>query len=190
MAFAVLNLTESFVANVLKLPEIQILNWLYMQSQLTMGMGPYSVHVLHIWYPTSCISNLLHYYRPVGTKQSSFMGSYFKRVQLANCKNLKHDRIVIFLFADTFIFILSPKIPEKEILKFMVVAQNAFENCFHAMGLFQLKLWNLRTNFVSCFIFHSHGLPSSSVQSRDSNEWDAIAEDVSWFFCEYLPWYS
>ena len=57
------------------------------------------------------------------------MGSYFKRVQLANCKNLKHDRIVIFLFADTFIFILPQKIPEKEILKFMVVAQNAFENC-------------------------------------------------------------
>ena len=101
---------NNFGNKIPKLPEIQILNWLYMQSQLTMGMGPYSVHVLHIyWYPTSCISNLLHYYRPVGTKQSSFMGSYFKRVQLANCKNLKHDRIVIFLFADTFIFILPKK---------------------------------------------------------------------------------
>ena len=24
---------------------------------------------------------------------------------------------------------------------------------------------------------------------RDSNEWDAKAQYVSWFFCEYLPWY-
>ena len=42
------------------------------------------------------------------------------------------------------------------------------------MGLFQLKLWNLRTDFVSCFIFHSHGLPSSSVQSYRIN----IAENT------------
>ena len=46
------------------------------------------------------------FYTTTDRYKGSFMGSYFKRVQLANCKNLKHDRIVIFLFADTFIFIL------------------------------------------------------------------------------------
>ena len=146
------------------------------------------MYFIHIWYPTitSCISNLLHYYTTDRYK-GSFMGSYFKRVQLANCKNLKHDRIVIFLFADTFIFILSPKIPEKEILKFMVVTQNAFENCFHAMGLFQLKLWNLRTDFVSCFIFHSHGLPSSSVQSYRINIAEiAMSENQGNVFKQYI----
>ena len=24
---------------------------------------------------------------------------------------------------------------------------------------------------------------------RDSNEWDAKVQDVSWFFCKYIPWY-
>ena len=28
-----------------------------------------------------------------------------------------------------------------------------------------------------------------SVGNRDSNEWDAKAQDVSWFFCKYIPWY-
>ena len=27
------------------------------------------------------------------------------------------------------------------------------------------------------------------VTARDSNEWVAKAQDVSWFFCKYLPWY-
>ena len=100
------------------------------------------------------------FYTTTDRYKGSFMGSYFKRVQLANCKNLKHDRIVIFLFADTYIYLHpTPKIPERETLKFMVVAQNAFENCFHAMGLFQLKLRNLSSNFAD------HQVPNFEFQN-------------------------